>query len=86
MAKVTKLPVKKYTYMLEMSEVEARTLLCILGKIGGHPVNSARKHTESMFDELINSGLHPIYRECKGVDLKADQITFLYDDKVSKLR
>lgn len=39
-------------YKLELSEVEARTLIAILSSIGGCPTDSYRKYTDDIYDAL----------------------------------
>jgi len=70
MAKATKIPEDNYTVNLELSPIEARTLLKILKRVGGHPQYTARGYAEQVEQALMKSGVKPLYDEldehCQG--------------------
>ena len=80
MAKLTKVPVvQEFNYNLELSEKEAQTLKCILGKIAGHPERTARKYSDSIFLELCKHKVQTIYPSYDHVSEHDNGITFTED-------
>ena len=85
MAKATKIPEDNYTVNLELSPMEARTLLKVLRRVGGHPLNTARGYAEEVELALENAGVKPLYpddigdnNKCKGT------VTFTHDYNLRK--
>jgi hypothetical protein len=52
MANATRKPVQDYTYTLELSEAEARTIYVMCGKVSGDYENSPGKHSNAVFSAL----------------------------------
>ena len=45
-------------YYFCLSEKEVATLRRILENVGGSPINSARKHADTIFDYVCQTGVH----------------------------
>lgn len=45
------------SYTLRLTDAEARTLAVVLGLVGGHNVDSPRKHTDAAHKALIDAGV-----------------------------
>ena len=65
------------TVTLELSKEEAETLLAILGRVGGSPVFSRRKHTAAIHNTLF--GLHLDYDIRGASDLSQNGSLYFLD-------
>jgi hypothetical protein len=70
-------PVER-TFNLVMSEQEARTLLCICGKITGASIGSRRKHTDDIHGLLDRLGVKPI----PSSEVSTNSIHFRFSEEV----
>ena len=59
MVEVQKKEIKQTEVNLKMDEEEAKTLVGILHKVGGHPQRTRRKHVDAMIVPLENAGIIP---------------------------
>lgn len=66
-------PVVEVTLVL--SKEEAETLLAVLGRVGGNPYTTRRKHTQDVYNALL--GLKLDYNELGAADLSKEvSLTF----------